>query len=234
MTRLKNYIISENSEIDDENWEFLESLIDTQVSKIKKECSQYLKLLSGREALYRGIKNLPYDIYFGKKPVRKDRKPRGQMKEASKFTNDWLKSKGWPRRDESIMAISTDYDAKRFGTVVQIFPIGKFNYAWLNGYDFNSFGIEGKEWNIEELHSLVNTKKDYDRAKQYLEDYITGNKGFDIAHQLGYEIWMNPKAYYWLHEQRLGSEIMEMGNFNRDQAKKIINDKFGSVGIKAS
>lgn len=122
---------------------------------IKKKCKPYLRLIKGREPLYRGIHDITgskatfYDeedvlvnktdvgLGYGIKKVRQDRIAKGTRKTDFKLVNKWMEGNGHVRRDKAVSVTSSLLAAKFFGSNSWIFPIGNFNYSWVKSPDFN-------------------------------------------------------------------------------------------------
>ncbi|GAI90034.1 unnamed protein product [marine sediment metagenome] len=199
--RLNKYLI-EGTEFDQSNLD-----PDMVVKQIKHFCKDYLKLLKGKQPLWRGIYSISK---IGNKPVRTDRNAKGTSEDAFKFVNKWLSKKGWPRRDRSVICTSNKSWADDFGNPRMIFPVEMKGYAWIESRDFNdhsfsdkavSKGGTPKSWDIGTLEWMTEYSPDenrYDRADKYLQDFVHGNKHFDIAYNRQYEMWFDCKRYYYL------------------------------------
>lgn len=159
---------------------------------IEKDCKYYLKLLAGRKPLYRSMKYLGAFMY--KKDVRQDRKPKGSPRYVFKVINYILKKHGHVPRDKAAIATTDDDTLHLFGKPHFFFPIGKFNYTWLKGRDFNLSTYP--EWDFWRFEAIVEDEDNYDEAWEYAKDFYTTNKGFDTAYRRGYEIWFDCKEYY--------------------------------------
>lgn len=179
MSRLKQYIIESTiaqSRYDD----FVELK-----KVVTKDCKKYLGLLKGKKPFMRGVvtgsdhfipvyEEGPFTLC--KKKVRQNRRPRGTDIQTFNKLNKVLEKEGHVRRDRAVMATASRSNAGNFGRVSFIFPIGNFNYTYVERGDFN----------------LTN------RPEEYHEGMFITNKGFDIAYREEYEIWMDPKEYYFL------------------------------------
>jgi len=130
--------------------------------KIERDCKPYLKLLKGREPLYRGMKVGIGIDEIGKKKVRKGRKARGMSDEKlNAAINKWLKSEGHVRRDRCVITSPSVHQVKRlssmleFSNVYYVFPIGNLKYTWIESKDFNE--TKGR-WDPEYLFLLQKDK----------------------------------------------------------------------------
>ena len=92
---------------------------------IHKDCKPYLKLIKNKLPLLRGMYQTGSPE---KKSVRQDRKPKGMDDVEANYLNKWLKKNGHIPRNKSVICTTSEFNAKRFGSVCHIFPIGKFNY----------------------------------------------------------------------------------------------------------
>jgi hypothetical protein len=173
--------------------ENIEEILEIK-EKIEKECKFYLKLLKGKEPLVRGVN---FRSFFkmevsGLKYIRKDRTPKGTKDDYFEMINKWLKSKGHVPRDNCLFSTSKKDLASFHGLISYVYPVGKFDYSWINAKDFN---IKDGKWpGINELFSLYSK----DEALNILEKRITTNKGFDEAYNSGFEIWFGCKKYYYI------------------------------------
>jgi len=187
--------------------------LDEINSIIQKDCKPYLKLLKGKEPLYRGV-NSP-DV-FGKKNTKKDRIPRGSSNYEFGFINQWLIKNGHNNRKDNIMICTSDYKrAQRFGIVCYVFPIGKISYTWIDAKDFNennwSTGwystfiidyLENVDFNLnnfEDNPSMKEYEKNYNyKMSKPFADYFHTDENFNTAYEKGYEIWFKCKSYYYI------------------------------------
>lgn len=194
--RLNKYLI-EGTELDQGHL-----VPDIVVKQIKHFCKDYLKLLKGRMPLWRGMY---IESKIGNKPVRTNRRPMGTADDAYKFVNKWLGKKGWPRRDKSVMCTTNKSWTDSFGNPRMIFPVEMKGYAWIESTDFNDMSFSGravskggtpKSWDSGTLEWMIEHSPD--RANKYLEDFVHGNKNFDIAYNRQYEMWFECKRYYYL------------------------------------
>lgn len=165
--------------------------------RIHKDCKPYLKLLGKREPLRRGMnEGSQYGSILFKKKVRKDRRARIGGANEAKFLNELLEKYGHIRRDKSVMA--NNRSTATFGQQYYIFPIGKFNYTWVRAEDWNfsydktGWRKPGTGWRDSELEIEEDFKRQHDM------DNIVTNKGFNTAHKMEYEIWMDCKEYYFM------------------------------------
>lgn len=217
--------------------EAVESLNYTQPDKVaemvKANCSKYLKLLGGKKPMFRGMET-QYEsaddwdskIFIGKKKVRKNRAPQGTNPTGFKLVNKWLGKKKWPKRDKSIMMTSDSDKALMFGNAHYVFPINSsYGYAWVEANDFNDWDSSTnphsipKSWSIGPFETLSKTKPEM--AEQMLEDFVHGNKHFDVAYNRGYEIWMDCNHYYLLYYDGM-----------IQQKQKEFKDAFKKIGVK--
>ena len=166
-------------------------------SLIQKNCRYYLKLINNKNPLYRGMS---IDLELGIKDVRQDRESLGMMQHVADNFNKWLVKQGHLDRSKSVMATSNGYHTTGFGNQFFIFPIGKFDYTWIKSGDVNLTNSETK-WDYNVLNYKFNDKWTVPLTQSVadikMEDYFVTNKGFNIAYKKEYEIWMNPKQYYF-------------------------------------
>jgi len=123
---------------------------------IKKKCKPYLRLLKGKEPLYRGLHDISdakatqvedeedvlinrtdVGLGYGIKKVRKNRKPKGTPDKDFRLLNKWLDGNQHARRDKSISTTTDKLHVQLFGNNSWVFPIGKFDYSWVKSPDMN-------------------------------------------------------------------------------------------------
>jgi len=196
--RLNRYLI--------ERIESLNYLPPSEIANtFKKDCSKYIKLLSGKRPMFKGMESQYLEpqkytskIYIGRKKVRKNRRPSGTQKWAFEFVNKWLDKKGWPRRDKSLILTSNEGWSDYFGNAYYVFPINtNYGYAWVEASDFNDSSPGKVDWDVGRFHNLVDNDEDI-VASDMLEEFVHGNKHFDIAYNREYETWMDCNYYYFL------------------------------------
>ncbi len=188
--------------------------IDKMWNLIYKNSRKYMKLLGTDYPLMRGGN---YDGDMGISKVRQDRKASGRhlyAEEGYEYLNKWLESKGYPRRDRSVMATSDVQHAHKFstGTVFYIFPIGtKWKFAYCKNIDFNFDSNVHKKlaqagnlvykssnrWGIKEKDWDSHVKSIKQSTSEYLDDFIS-DKNFKEAHRRAYETWFNCKEFYYI------------------------------------
>lgn len=96
--------------------------------KIHKECKPFLRASKGY-SLWRGMWNKADDA--GKYKVRKDRKPLDTPADVHKELDSIFKRHfGWPARSSGLLTTGDEKVAATYGTLYQIFPIGKFRFIW--------------------------------------------------------------------------------------------------------
>lgn len=217
-----------------ERIESLNYLPPSEIAKtFQKDCSKYIKLLGGKRPMFRGMEtqysepqNFTSKVFIGRKKVRKNRKAMATNKTAYELVNKWLDKKGWPRRDQSIMMTTNADTAIMFGNEYYVFPINSsYGYAWVEDEDFNNYGNaepmdrQPKYWGIGKFENFAKTKPEM--AEQMLEDFIHGNKHFDIAYNRGNETWMDCNYYYFLYLRGMKKDI-----------QREFREEFKRVGIK--
>ena len=184
--------------------------MDQLVDLIKKDCSQYLKLLKGRKPLFRGIQN-DHWYHVGIKKVRQNRRPRLMNKDVVKYVDKYLTKRGLPLRTKSMICTSSEYAIEKFGGQrCFVYPIGKFKFAMVKSDDMNYTNIKTSwspinlEHNIDNYYTYYIGTEDGDDIKKdidkMLNDNIDGNnqKAFDEAYKNEYEMWFDCKKYYYV------------------------------------
>jgi len=162
---------------------------------IQRNCKQYLNTIKGLPAPF--ARAADEHLYFDQKIVRKDREPKGTDPEIFKKFNMWLQKNGHNRRDKSFSAINPKYINNLFGgNEYYVFPIGRFNYTWIDAYDIN-MEDEKTGWSMWTLDVEFGDKDSIiiDLKKPF-KDYFHTDKGIKTAYKKGYETWINCKYYY--------------------------------------
>jgi hypothetical protein len=181
--------------------------LDNINSLIHKNCKQYLRLISGKTPLLRGMKSERLDDPFvGIKDVRKDRMPFGMSPTEANFLNDWLQKNGHARRDKSVICTSDKEHIEVFGDSYMIFPLDPIKkYTWLHSQDMNLDGDVGWEWSTlmswmknEKGEATDIQKNTLSRLKMPFSDFFTTNNEFKYAYDRGYEIWIDCDKYYYV------------------------------------
>lgn len=139
---------------------------------------------------------------MGFRDVRKNRSAQGTNSKVFKEFNKWLKKNGHNKRDESFMVSSGYGEARDFGNVYYIFPIGKISYTWAETKDIN-MDDDRTNWKLDTV-DYYDFNKDkftldkplygYDLLKPFPK-YFHTDKGIDKAIKNKYEIWINCKEY---------------------------------------
>jgi hypothetical protein len=171
---------------------------------IKRDCKKYLGLLKGKEPLRRGMTISLQDGILFKRSVRQDRKARLTVPERSGIANKWLEKNKHVRRDRAVIASSKE--RKVFGYEYYIFPIGKFNYTWIRGKDWNFRSEHG--WDGAEVGILGPGKIIEMLDKQQRDGNIVTNKGWDNMYKNGFEVWMDCKEYYFIERHYLTKDVI--------------------------
>ncbi len=175
---------------------------------LHSECKPYLKLIKGKNPLFRGMEYAAYEI--GTKKVRKNRTPFGMEHEHADTLNHWLQKNKHVRRDESMLCTPDVDHTGLFGSPYMVFPIGRLRYTWFNGPDVNMDGHSG--WTQDTIAAWYFTQHPDRQEALHLEDYVdkamdkldkpfewffTSNKGFSRAYKNDYEFWIECDKYYY-------------------------------------
>ena len=112
---------------------FHEYLIESGLSEnnikqlILKDCKPFLDQSKGL-TLYRGMNISPS---ITKEKVRKDRKPKDTDPRTQKKADEvFLKKFGWMPRSQGLFVTGNQKEAKRYGTLYRVYPIGNFKFIW--------------------------------------------------------------------------------------------------------
>ncbi|MFW6030241.1 MAG: hypothetical protein ACOCRO_08310 [Halanaerobiales bacterium] len=182
-------------------YNYLNEDIDPYIKKIRQDCGYYLSLLDKNNIptpFYRGVLNKQNFIH---KKVRTGRIPKGTDIEAFKEINEYFEDKGHVRRDNSVIGTSHKKWAKFFGSPFMLFPVGKFDYSFVETTDFNSLKTY-KKISQEARDFIKGEIPIYDdkieKILAEIEGTITTNKNIKLAYENYLEIWFNCKEYYLL------------------------------------
>ena len=183
-----------------------QELAENIAGTILKDCKSYLKLLGGKEPLFRGMfSEHKGQLVFGERKTRAKRISLGGIpKELYDKVNDWLKENGHIRRDaHTVIGTSDEGHVKIFGTPTWMFPIGKVNYTWVESSDWN---IPNSKWRPQELFiDIRNNGEEVDMDKY--NKLLHTNKGFSTAYIKEDEIWFKTKSYYYIELYGMGYQI---------------------------
>lgn len=113
---------------------------------IQANCRPWLESYTGKETLYRGIRNVE-NLAFTR-PVRQDRRPRDSDMETHQFFNHVISMAGGVANRSNSAFVTTDSrSAQEYGTVCVVMPVGDFNYTW-SPYmqDWYSNELSARSW----------------------------------------------------------------------------------------
>lgn len=109
-----------------ENRELSEDF-DGMVELIRADCKPFLEQANG-VMLYRGMHKT--STYL-KMTVRSDRKPKNTSAAEHAVIDDWFNEKfGFRARSAAVFGSGEFADARLYGKVFAIFPIGRFEFVW--------------------------------------------------------------------------------------------------------
>lgn len=161
------------------------------VKQIKKDCQPFLKQFGGH-LLYRGSPSFGTGKgpakFFQKRAVRTDRNPLSTDPDIHRVTDEWFKEKfGIAGRSGALFTTGGFIEARGYGTVYCIFPIGEFKFVWSP--------------TVRDLFVAGRDIKGVADAVPYLEK--AGYKDTDLAKAIksGKEIMVDCKEYYMVMAQ---------------------------------
>lgn len=102
------------------------------IATIKRDCKPFLDQLGGN-LMYRGSRSQNHGPtrLFSKRGVRTNRRPTNTDPHVHDQMNDWFEKKFKIKaRSETVFTTGRFADAKGYGTVYCIFPIGDFKFIW--------------------------------------------------------------------------------------------------------
>lgn len=201
-----------------------ENEIDDIKKKIHKECKPFLNTSKGY-SLWRGMRNKER---IGKFKVRKDRKPLDTPADVHKeFDSIFKKHFGWHARSSGLLTSGDKAVAGSYGTLYQVFPIGKFRFLWSKSvHDLYGMYVEfmtkqglmyagGGDWKFFKGVNLKLVKSDnmylgkkelavyQNKVFKQLDDLIKkeyNDKNLDKAINSRNEIMIDCKEYYALQK----------------------------------
>ena len=204
--RLQHYI---NEGIDTD-----EDMINDLNGILKNDCKPYLKLIKGKDPLYRGMyieNTLGNQILdttsrdVGIKNVRQDRNPKGTNKTTFKKMNTWLAGNQHNRRDDTVLCTTDDVWASGFASLYYIFPIGKISYTWIDSKDFNRNSKEtGWRGGAPDMYMDNDERSNpynpvLSKLKKPFPKYFHTDTDFNTPYKKGYEIWIKCDSYYYVY-----------------------------------
>jgi len=168
-------------------------------------CKPYLKLIKGKNPLYRGMDYRTAEwgnVWIGQKGVRSNRKPKGTQQFYFNKFNQWLEQNGHNRRDNTMICTSDKEWAEGFGGhgVYYVFPYGKISYTFVESMDIN-INDETTGWTpytIENFFEIENFDESDFKLNKPFADYFHTDEKFDLAYKKNYEIWFKCKSYYYV------------------------------------
>jgi len=183
--------------------------IEILANNIINECSEFLQEINYDLVykLFRGIPKL--NSLYGKKHTRTDRRPMSNDYRTHEYFNLYFKRKYGVAFRSSVFATGRAAAAITYGTLVNIFPIGKFDYLWSPDItDLYGSVTKGKliDFNIIAHDALSNTNSDNYVSK--IDDYLS-DVGVKFYHNTDLtdailscsEIMINCNSYYYIRHQ---------------------------------
>ncbi len=152
--RLQNYLTEGYKSIPEEDIDAL----------IQKDCKPFLKQIKNKH-LYRGTK-LSYNAF--KAIPRKDRKPKDTPIEMQNLFDDIMqKLYGWKPRAQGVFVTGGISQAQVYGSVYEIYPIGKFKFIYAS--DVHDFFTEfrGEANLFKQKRSIQATLEDVIKMPAY-------------------------------------------------------------------
>ena len=153
--------------------------LDALKKKIHAECKPFLSASKGY-SLWRGMQGQD----MGKFKVRKNRKPKDTpVKVHEEFDKIFKEQFGWKARSEGLLTTGDRQVAGSYGTIYQVFPIGKFRFVWSkNVHDLYGRYVEfmtkqgldysgGGEWKFLTDYKKRVTSDEINLSKKELASY---------------------------------------------------------------
>lgn len=157
--------------------ESLPSDFDSIVELIKRDCKQFIaENTSG--LLYRGMRNKDQEVM--KIKTREDRKPKNMDIIVHDKMDAWFNEKfKFKARSAAAFVIGNFVEARSYGQVYAIFPIGDFKFAWSP--------------DVYDLFIQVDEQRDIESQLEKF-NYRDTDLGFAITSK--HEIMLSCKEYY--------------------------------------
>lgn len=158
------------------------------------------------EPFYRGMKNKP-NILIGS--VRTDRKPMNTPLPIHEFMDNWFYKKfGVKFRSNAMFTIKDKPNAKFFGDVYIVFPIGEFKYCYSNDvfdlYDLIISKIQQyTDINATDINTFLSDKQHLKTVIDIVEKILIDSNYVDSnlkALSVNSEIMINCKSYLAIKE----------------------------------
>ena len=184
-----------------------EAELQDAIKIIKRDCKPFLEQFEGR-FLFRGSNSFVTGKgptkFFQKRSVRTDRKPMNTDDDIHKVTDDWFNEKfGIRGRSGAMFATGNFGEARAYGTVYCIFPIGDFKFVW--SPVVKDLFVAGRD---------INSAKD---AVPYLDKAGYRDTDFGKAIKSGKEIMIACKEYYMLLAQTVGDRYQILNMLGDDE-----------------
>lgn len=173
--------------------------IEQAATVIHRDCQPYLQQIRNNvsSGLYRGVlSHIVYNQNFLKSRVEIDRQPMSTPFRLHAMVDDWfLEHYGNRYRSNSVFATGSDEQARPYGDVFALFPIGDFKFCWsANIHDlYDEWGTierESKTMDEDKLREIIN--KTLTRG-----EYRTEN--LPAAIKSGHEVMLKCEYYYLLN-----------------------------------
>lgn len=160
----------------------LESMDEDEIiALIKRDCKPFIEENAG--VLLRGMRKKSWSPF--KQDVRQDRNPRNTRQAVQDVLDKWFDEKfGFKARSQAVFTTGSFPDARSYGTVYAIFPIGNFKYVWSTEipdlfFVTHNISTDNPEEVIEKLEEA---------------DYKSTD--LEIAIKTGHEVMLSCKQYY--------------------------------------
>lgn len=162
--------------------EALPQNFDDIVAILKRDCKQVIDKIENRFFL-RGVRASSVPLAeFSKKNIRPDRKPMSTDLAMHHAMDNWFNEKfGFKARSAALFTTGDFKDARSYGAVYAIFPIGDFRFIW-----------------SEVIGDLFISMRDPERMGEILDDANYKDTDLESALSSGHEIMLSCKEYYAL------------------------------------
>lgn len=125
------------------------------IEQVKKDCKPFLAEKPKHMALYRGMKGKPTFVY--NKQIRKDRTPSDTIPYIHDLVDEYFYKKFHVKaRSQSMFCTGSYSEARGYGFVYSVFPIGNFECIWSP--------------NVEDLYRLIQSALAVNFS-EYMADY---------------------------------------------------------------
>ncbi len=210
--------------------------------RVLSNCQPFLSKANGK-MLYRGLPLRALADFFSKHLVTKDRNPVDTRLSIHNAMDAAFKHLyGIAFRSDAVFCTGDSYQAKEYGSVCAIYPIGEFDYLWStkigdayrffdNGGFAHAFGKKEIEWFIDQDVRETDPTFHKKYAEAIYNFIVAGegnymlNAGLERALDHGPEIMIHCDAYYAIYLPSKNSILKP--RFDASKSEKALEIIYG-------